>query len=306
VTTTFLSDRVVAHLTSLPDDQAGVPARYERREEIGRGGMGAVYRAFDHELERDVALKVLHASGRSDLAVRLLREARIIGRLEHPGVVPIHDVGRTGDGRLFYVMKLVTGQRLDEHVGGGLPADECLRIFDRVCDTVAFAFAHARGIIHLDLKPENIMVGAFGEALVLDWGIARTLDADAESAGTVMGTPGYMAPEQARGDAGSADERADVYGLGGVLAALFVHHPRPRPLAAIIARAQAPAPENRYASVADLSEDVRRFAAGLAVSAYRESLLERSGRVAARYRAAIVLVAAYLVLRLVLMLVAGV
>jgi serine/threonine protein kinase len=304
VATAFLSDRVVAHLTSLPDDQVDVPARYERREEIGRGGMGAVYRAFDHELERDVALKVLHASGRSDLAARLLREARIIGRLEHPGVVPIHDVGWTGDGRLFYVMKLVTGQRLDERVGRGLPADECLRIFDRVCDTVAFA--HARGIIHRDLKPENIMVGAFGEALVLDWGIARTLDADAEIAGTVMGTPGYMAPEQARGDTGSADERADVYGLGGVLAALFVHHGRPRPLVAIIARAQAPAPADRYPCVADLSEDVRRFAAGLAVSAYRENIMERAGRVASPYRAAIVLVAAYLVLRLVLMLAAGV
>jgi serine/threonine protein kinase len=304
VSTTFLSDRVVAHLTSLRDDPAEVPARYERREEVGRGGMGAVYRAFDRELERDVALKVLHAAGRSDLSARLLQEARIIGRLEHPGVVPIHDVGRTGDGRLFYVMKLVEGQRLDERVARGLPVDECLRIFDRVCDTVAFA--HARGILHRDLKPENIMIGAFGEALVLDWGIARTLDAAAESTGTVMGTPGYMAPEQARGDTGSADHRADVYGLGGVLAALFAHHPRPRPLAAIIVRARASAPADRYARVADLAEDVRRFAAGQAVSAYRENLLERAGRVASRYRAAIVLVAAYLVLRLVLMLAAGV
>ncbi|MGH8189475.1 MAG: serine/threonine-protein kinase, partial [Steroidobacteraceae bacterium] len=175
--TRWLADRTVAHLRELPDDLAVAGDRYELKEEVGRGGMGVVFRARDRELERDVAVKVLHARA-TGAADRLLQEARILGRLEHPGIVPIHDVGTLPDGRVLYVMKLVRGSRLDHHVArDGALADK-LRIFDRLCDAVAFA--HAHGIIHRDLKPENVMIGAFGEVLVLDWGVAKVQGMRAE------------------------------------------------------------------------------------------------------------------------------
>ena len=159
-------------------------------------------------------------------AKRLRREAGILARLEHPGVVPVHEVGRLADGRLFYVMRLVRGSRLDEFVRDAALAMR-LRIFLRIRETMSFA--HAQGVIHRDLKPSNVMVGAFGEVLVLDWGIARLLEqragtggsrperempagppgADADTAaGTVLGTPGFMSPEQAQGDLARVDARA--------------------------------------------------------------------------------------------------
>lgn len=156
-------------MTDEPDLTA---TRYEIVEAIGRGGMGTVYRARDRELQREVALKVLQTAAASERAAeRLLHEARILASLEHPGIVPVHDVGTVSDGRVFYVMKLVRGQRLDAHVRDLDTVAARLRIFDRICDAVAFA--HAHGVIHRDLKPQNIMIGAFGEVLVLDWGVAR-------------------------------------------------------------------------------------------------------------------------------------
>ena len=179
--------------------------------------MGTVYRARDRRLARDVALKVMNAPAPAPGEVERMRdEARILARLEHPGIVPVHDLGTLPDGRLFYVMKLVRGRRLDEATASAaLPAR--LRIFERICDAVAFA--HAQGVVHRDLKPENVMVGPFGEVLVLDWGVAKRLDVPGapEREGTVLGTPGYMPPEQARGEMDRIDERADVYALGAML-----------------------------------------------------------------------------------------
>ena len=269
--------------------------RYELREEIGRGGMGIVYRARDRELGRDVAVKVLHARARPGMAERLRSEARIVAGLEHPGIVPIYDIGHTADGLVAYVMKLVEGERLDARIARGLPPDEAYRIFDRIGE--AMTFAHARGVIHCDLKPENVMLGAFGEVLVLDWGIARAHRGI--EAGVVAGTPGRMAPEQAAGLDAAIDVRADVYGLGGILAAMCPAPPRP--LAAIVARAQAGDPAARYAGATELAADVRAFAHEQPVSAYRENVLERAERLARRNRNAILLVAVYLVLRVILL-----
>jgi serine/threonine protein kinase len=329
----WLSDRTFEHLAHLPTATV-VGDRYEIREEIGRGGMGTVFRAFDRELERDVAIKILSTAS-PGTAARILKEARILGRLEHPGIIPIHDVGTMPDGRVFYVMKLVRGSRLDRAGRAGSFGDR-LRIFDRLCDAVAFA--HAYGVVHRDLKPENIMIGAFGEVLVLDWGVAKInapmLDSNFRCSsetpsdrssgpwlveggrttahGTVLGTPGYMAPEQAVGDAAHVDARADVFALGGILAFLLCgatdvqpDAPLPRALMAIVRRARQTRMDDRYPSTEALAMDVKRFASGLAVSAYHEGLLERTRRVVSRYRTAILLVAVYLVMRVLLLIVAG-
>jgi serine/threonine protein kinase len=304
--THWLGDRIVAHLRALPDDLPTPADRYELQSEVGRGGMGVVFKAFDRELERDVAVKVLHAHA-PGITARLLQEARILARLEHPGILPIHDVGTLADGRVFYVMKLVRGKRLDQHVAGGNALIERLGIFDRLCDAVAFA--HAHGVIHRDLKPENVMIGAFGEVLVLDWGVAKVRHMSLPDQGTVLGTPGYMAPEQAAGEA-QVDERADVYALGGILAFLLCgdtrvdgHPDVPRALAAIVRHAQSEAADARYATVTELAADVARYAAGLRVDAYRETMLERARRVMHRHRVPILLIAAYLLMRVILLLV---
>jgi serine/threonine protein kinase len=305
----YLSDRTLSHLRALPDSPPGTE-RYEFHEEIGRGGMGVVYRAVDRELARDVAIKVLNA-GAPGMAERLRQEARILGRLEHPGILPIHDIGTLADGRVFYVMKLVRGERLDRVAARDVSAAERLRIVDRLCDAVAFA--HAHGVIHRDLKPENVMIGAFGEVLVLDWGVAKVRgdrqpvvaglsNSVGTQHGTVLGTPGYMAPEQAAGDS-HVDQRADVYAIGAILT--FLLPEAPRAVKAIAARACQAEPDRRYASVAALAADVKRYAVGLPVDAYREGLLERTRRVARRHRTPILLVAAYLLMRIVLLLVAG-
>jgi eukaryotic-like serine/threonine-protein kinase len=322
-----LSDATLDHLRAV----AGEPdadGRYEIVDEIARGGMGTVYRALDRELGREVALKVSSrpAAGQE----RLMREARVLARLEHPGLVPVHDVGTLPDGRLFYAMKRVRGRRLDEHFAAEPSIPARLRTFERICETVAFA--HAHGVIHRDLKPENVMVGPFGEVLVLDWGVARLRDdatpealpSDAQprapgrtAHGTVLGTPGYMAPEQARGDVERTDERADVYALGAILYFLLTDAapppsgpagaPRrrnpsvPRPLDSICSKALAADPVARYASVQVLSADVSAFLSGRPVAAHHEGPLEWAGRQASRYRTPLLLIAAYLAMRAVLL-----
>jgi len=313
-----IDDRALDRLSRLVRSTDLEHPRYQFGGLIASGGMGSVYQAHDRLLDREVAIKVLRGDDPDPgLASRLDQEARILGRLDHPGLVPVHDAGVLVDGRPFYVMRLVRGARLDQHLGAAVGLAERLRLFLKICEPVEFA--HAQGVIHRDLKPANIMVGPYGEVLVLDWGIAKVRGwevgaghrAAAESepgstgAGLVLGTEGYMAPEQASG--GDIDERADVFSLGAILRDLLADaRPKaPRPLAAIRDRAMADHSERRYPAVADLAGDVARFLDGAPVLAYRESWIERAGRVVVRHRTALGLVAAYLLMRLLLLLAGG-
>ena len=336
---TALDDSTLDHLKQVLHDAEPSEPRYRIREEIGQGGMGTVYLADDTALDRPVAMKVIRGGGLGPDAVeRMLREARVIARLEHPGIVPVHDVGRLPDGRVFYVMKWVKGRRLDQHFDANASIQERLRVFERVCETVAFA--HAHGVIHRDLKPQNIMVGEFGEVLVLDWGVAKVTSDTSAAAdpqatvvldpsnpsvpgvrhtahGTILGTPAYMAPEQARGEVSHINERSDIFALGGILFFLLTGEPPrergadpgagrsarslkrevPRRLDAIGVKAMALDREDRYATATELAEDIGRFLNGQAVSAYREGVLERLGRWAWWYRTPLLLVVAYLLMR---------
>ncbi|MBZ5590973.1 MAG: serine/threonine protein kinase [Acidobacteriia bacterium] len=307
----YLPDKVIDHLRQAvvaPDFSA---TRYELLGEIGRGGMGTVYVGRDTQLDRRVALKVLNVVDPDrEAAPRMADEARILARLEHPGIVPVHDLGTLPDGRIFYAMKLVEGTRLDAYARTSASLPERLRVFLRICETVAFA--HSQGVIHRDIKPENIMVGPFGEVLVLDWGVAKIAGLAREhsaagsvagsdtASGTVIGTPGYMAPEQAAGAINQVDARSDVYSLGMTLKALAAPSPVPKRLQAISRKAAAQDRSLRYAGVLELSAELERFLAGEPVLAYRESALERLGRLVTRNQTLVLLVAAYLVMRIVL------
>src|SRR5580704_648943 len=170
----WLSDSALDRLRAAADAPDLSGTRYLLQDKLGQGGMGGVYRVEDTILTRQVALKVIgFADSGGELAARLLREAKVIAQLEHPGIVPVHDVGTLPDGRVFYTMKLVQGHRLDQRAAelGGVP--DRLRIFRRICEAVSFA--HARGVLHRDRKPQNVMIGPFGEVLVMDWGLSKLL-----------------------------------------------------------------------------------------------------------------------------------
>ena len=323
---TSLGDAAVARLRAVTEAPDLSQTRYELRELLGRGGMGAVYSAVDRDLGRLVALKVINtASVSPEMAERLRREARILAQLEHPNIIPVHDVGVLPDGRSFYTMKLVRGERLDAIVQRRLSLADRLQIFERICD--ALAFAHAHGVIHRDLKPANIMVGPFGEVLVLDWGVAKAgvesgaggntedvaaPETGATGDGAIVGTQGFMSPEQARGDP-LVDARTDIHALGVMLRYLLRSpsdaaastHARPlrdqRVLLAIADRASLATADARYQSVAALTADLARYRAAMPVEAYRENLGERVLRVAGRYRVPLALIVAYVIMRLVLL-----
>jgi serine/threonine protein kinase len=375
----FLPDQVVARLQTGMQTPDLSGTRYRAIELLGQGGMGAVWLAQDSILQRPVALKVLTTENSSaDLAGRLMQEAVVLARLEHPGIVPVHDAGTLPDGRTFYCMKLVEGKTLDRYALK-LPLRERLRLFQRIAEPLAFA--HSRGIIHRDLKPANVMVGSFGEVLIMDWGLAKVMTATGASSatnrvpkqvvgdleessaakqisggafstpqqgpghvmgttelyppaqqvsgheftlavqgslktgalapanttehGTILGTPGYMAPEQERGEVNLIDQRTDVFALGSILKHLLQeppgsqeHEAYSRPLRAICAKATSAEMSARYPSVQDLAADVGRYVDGLPVSAYRESIFERMARLVSRNRVAVVLILAYLFMRL--------
>jgi serine/threonine protein kinase len=278
----WLTDAAIGRLRALADHPDFSGTRYDVIERIGSGGMGLVFRGHDRELDRDVAIKVTAYATDAD-AERLRTEARTLARLEHPGIVAVHDVGRLPDGRVFTVMMLVRGERLDVRAARVALADR-LRLFDRICDAVSFA--NDQGIVHGDLKPANIMVGAHGEVLVVDWGGGRTA--------------GYAAPESSQQ---RADARVDVYALGRILHDLLPDAGgRPlRPLRSIVGRASDTDAAARYPTVADLAADVRRFMDGGAVAAHPESMAERAARLARTYRTPIALVLAYLVMRALLL-----
>jgi len=269
-----LSDGVLDHLrhvASLPD-LAGT--RYQLESEIGRGGLGIVYAARDRDLERRVALKVLDSA--------MAGEAQIIARLEHPAIVPIYESGTLPDGRAFYAMKLVAGARLDRYLEDPHSLAERLRIIRRVGE--ALAFAHSRGEIHRDLKPQNVMVGEFGEVYVMDWGVPA-----------VAGTPAFRAPEPA------LDPRSDIYALGALLRSVLPD-PAPPALAAVAAKAMSADPAARYPGAAALLADIERFQEGLAVEAWTEPLPHRLRRFATRNAVLLWLLAAYVAVRFALLL----
>jgi serine/threonine protein kinase len=289
---TWLSDNAVAHLRAVAELPDFSHTRYRIVREIARGGMGVVYEAEDAELQRGVAIKVLASELASASAVDRMRgEARTIARLEHPGIVPLHDVGLLPDGRLWYAMKLVRGRRLDAL---NAPTADLLRIFLRICEAVSFA--HAGGIVHCDLKPENVMLGDFGEVLVMDWGVARAIGA---SEAIIVGTRGFMAPEQEQG--ATVDASTDVFALGAMLRSILPSN-LPRPLAAICAKASAIEKADRYATVRELANDIANWLDDRPVTAYRENIAERSGRWISRNRALVTIVLAYLVMRVIVIL----
>lgn len=202
-----------------------LPPRYQWLRVLGRGGFGEVHLVRDEQLQRDLALKVLRADIAASEATlgQFVAEARITAQLDHPGIVPVHDLGWLADGQMYYTMAPVNGQTLRQridawHAGGAEPLQQLVGWLHRVCEAVAFA--HDRGVVHRDLKPANVMVGAFGEILVLDWGLALPLaDASERALSKRVGTPGYMAPELTTG--GAASRQSDVYALGAILAAIL-------------------------------------------------------------------------------------
>ncbi len=301
--------------------------RYRFGAELGRGGMGRVVEAFDLQLGRSVALKEVLPKGGASTVRRFEREVQLTARLEHPSIVPIYDAGVTPDGRPFYVMRRVSGRPFDELLGRARGLDERLTLLPPLLAAIdAVAHAHRRGVIHRDLKPQNILVGELGETVVIDWGLAKVIGEEDPSSGertsspggaletqvgSVFGTPGFMAPEQARGE--ELGTRGDVYALGATLYQMLAGVPphqgtsatevidktarqdvrplaevapgAPSELVALVEKALAFDAAKRYPNAGALAEDVRRFLAGQLVAAHRYTRLQHVARFARRHRA---------------------
>ena len=310
--------------TGLPSELR-TPHRYIVGEQIAKGGMGAILRAREVATRRTVAMKVMLRDKESSQTLRFIEEAQITAQLEHPNIVPVHELGVDSRGAVFYTMTLVQGitlkkildlleEGVDETRAKYTPS-ALLTIFQKVCDAVAFA--HSKGVVHRDLKPANIMVGGFGEVLVMDWGLAKLIDAEAavgeprsadravavETArrdegdafstmeGSVMGTPPYMSPEQARGEVAAIDSRSDIFSLGVILYHLITlklpfpgrsafeilqkiilgefapPQDVPNSLRAVCMKALAPLPLHRYQRVEEMQADLAAYQTGFATGA---------------------------------------
>jgi serine/threonine protein kinase len=353
-----VADELLALGQEREDELPGGVVGYEVGERIGVGGMGAVYVARHPTIRREVAVKLLSPDCDEAERLRFVAEAQITGQLEHPNIVPVHELAIDAQGRPYYAMKLVRGMNLratldrlargDRGAIARYPLVVLLTIFQKVCDAVAFA--HSRGVIHRDLKPANVMVGDFGEVMVMDWGVAKVLDraevsavsavrdpvstARTESAGacdtrtgTVIGTPHYMAPEQASGDSDAVDERADIYSLGAILFHLLMLRPPvagesarevidkvaagqvetvlthtgplphlpeqkiPDSLPAVVRRAMAFRREDRYGSVLELQREIGAYQRGFATEAERASLWKHFSLFVGRHRTASIVAA---------------
>jgi hypothetical protein len=293
------------------------PERYEILGEHGRGGLGRVSRAHDRSLGRDVAIKELISPGHLS-EVRFLREALITARLEHPGIVPVHEAGRWPGGTPFYAMKLVAGRPLRELIAERTTVDQRIALLHHVIAVAdAIAYAHGRNIIHRDLKPANVIVGDFGETIVIDWGLAKELSAGEESsvgggpfrvthdneltaAGAVLGTPSYMSPEQERGE--RVDQRTDVFAIGAMLWELCSLDKVPpsdpgvrdrllrnahidEDLAVIVNKALDAEPSRRYPDAGALAADLKAFKSGARISARSYSLFAMLTHWTRRHRA---------------------
>ena len=264
-----LNDSVLRHLCDVTGRPDLSGTRYELDREIGRGGLGIVYSACDRDLGREVAIKVMDGA--------LAGEAPLIARLEHPAIVPVYERGTLPDGRSWYAMKLIAGARLEEYVSHPRTLSERLRVFRRVCEAVAYA--HSCGVLHRDLKPQNVMVGAFGEVYVMDWGVEG-----------VAGTPTFRAPEK------DASERSDIFGLGALLRFL-IREDAPPALTVVADKAMSADRSARYTDVQDLVAELDRFENGLAVEAWREPLWHRTRRFASRNAVLLWLLAAFAVVK---------
>ncbi|MDP6764220.1 MAG: bifunctional serine/threonine-protein kinase/formylglycine-generating enzyme family protein [Planctomycetota bacterium] len=354
-----------AQLIERLGEERTVASRYRILEHVASGGMGAVYKVWDEDLRRSLAMKVALV-GEHDRPIggqaadsqslgRFLEEAQVTSQLDHPGIVPVHELGRDEQGRVFFTMRLVRGQHLGEVFSlvregrEGWSMTRALGVLLRVCEAVSYA--HTKGVVHRDLKPANIMVGRFGAVYVMDWGLARVkgredrrdlrptpdlhqtsivrsvraqerdLDPSAPLMtmdGSVVGTPVYMPPEQARGDLEEVGERSDVYSLGAILYHLlagampylppgakasahtvlhWVISGPPKPLAqvaanlpqelvAICEKAMSRESADRYASVAELSDDLRAYLEGRVVAAHQTGALAEARKWVQRNRAA--------------------
>ncbi len=331
-------------------NQVLVGPRYTVKGEIARGGMGTILRIWDDDLRRNLAMKVMHGRGRSDVLDesdadqeklgRFLEEAQITSQLDHPGIVPVHDLGIDDDGRCYFTMRLVRGAELKDALDAaregaeGMTRTKVLGVILKVCE--AMAYAHSKGVVHRDLKPSNIMVGRFGETYVMDWGLARVIgrddthdirllpspeeitrlslvktvrrdesEANPDSPlvtmdGDVVGTPCYMAPEQAQGKLEDVGPHSDVYSLGSILYYLLsgrapyvgdgervsphtvlnrvlqgaptsvakLAKEQPEELIAICEKAMQRDPAKRYATMLEVADDIEAFLENRVVKAY--------------------------------------
>ncbi|RME73964.1 MAG: serine/threonine protein kinase [Planctomycetota bacterium] len=304
--------------------------KYKILGEIGKGGMATVYEAWDSQLKRTVAMKVLTMAKRGKKAMtRFIAEAQATSQLQHPNIIAIHDIGWTPNRLPYFTMDIVKGHSLESvinHLALGdpdfiqiYPRIRLVQIFLKICE--GLSFAHSKGVIHRDIKPQNIMVGPFGEVYIMDWGLAKFLKSSASGVwterqeqvwvtqeGAVVGTPTYMAPEQAKGEVEKVDERTDVYALGAILYELLTlrppflsdtieetyhrvlneapHHPKavslgpppPDELSAIALKALSKSRQSRYASVAEMKQDVQRYLDGEPLLAMPDNLWRKSQR----------------------------